>query len=138
LCQKNRILYEATNSDKTLEVTYVIAEKSDDAEKAFDLATGGLDSLKEMGADVKKSSGIKKTLKVFTLRGYSLVLMDFYKLKRLERNSSYFFTQAVGGFNRPHCLSCMFVLHRSVLLCSFYGFILKKKSVCTMAHLLTN
>lgn len=49
--------YEATNSDNSLEVTYVIAEKSDDAKKAFDMATAGTDSLKELGADVKKSSG---------------------------------------------------------------------------------
>lgn len=60
-----------------------------------------------------------------------------YKLKNLKRNSSIIFTQTTGGFNRPCCLSCMFVLHRSVLLCSFYGFILEKKSVLTMAHLLT-
>ncbi len=49
--------YEAKNADGSLEVTYVVAEKSDDAKKAFELASAGIDSLKELGADVKKSSG---------------------------------------------------------------------------------
>lgn len=49
--------YEATNSDGTLEVSYVVAENSDDAKTAFELVTASADSAKELGADVKKSSG---------------------------------------------------------------------------------
>jgi len=49
--------YSATNSDNTLDVSYVIAENSSDAKKAFDMITDSVDMLKEMGADVKKSSG---------------------------------------------------------------------------------
>lgn len=49
--------YEAVNADQTIEATYVIAESKDDAKKGFDMIADGTDSLKEMGADVKKSSG---------------------------------------------------------------------------------
>ncbi|MBP5417813.1 MAG: hypothetical protein J6Y58_09880 [Clostridiales bacterium] len=49
--------YEVKNADNTLEVTYVIAEKSDDAKKAYEMATEGIEALEGLGADVKKSSG---------------------------------------------------------------------------------
>ena len=49
--------YSATNSDNTLDVSYVIAENSSDAKKAFEMVTDSVDMLKELGADVKKSSG---------------------------------------------------------------------------------
>lgn len=49
--------YSASNSDNTLDVSYVIAEDSSDAKKAFEMVTDSVDMLKELGADVKKSSG---------------------------------------------------------------------------------
>ena len=49
--------YSATNSDNTLDVSYVVAENSSDAKKAFEMVTDSVDMLKEMGADVEKSSG---------------------------------------------------------------------------------
>ena len=80
---------------------------------------------------------IKKTPEVVDRGPIFASNLTNYKLKILERNSTKYFTQATGGFNRPCCLSRMFVLHWSVLLCFFYGFILEKKNVFTMAHLLT-
>ena len=48
--------YEATNSDATLDVSYIVCESKDDAKKGFDMISSSADSLKDMGADVNTSS----------------------------------------------------------------------------------
>ena len=47
---------DAGNEDGTFEAAYMIAESKDDAKKAFELISSGVDALKDAGADVKTSS----------------------------------------------------------------------------------
>ena len=66
----------------------------------------------------------------FSLQGiFFRHFQTLYKLINLKRNSFWFFTQATGGFAKTNCLSCMFILHRSVLLC-FFLWLYSKEEKC--------